>query len=420
MRCGAGRVEITPELGVPLAGYPFLERPARGVHDPLFATAVVYETCDASIAVVSLDLFAVGRSLADSVRTAAQAQWAIRPDHILVAATHTHSAPGVPLGPAADPFVYGSAPPTYADDVASAAVAAIGAAMDDRRPAKLAFGSADAGGVAANRRREGGFTNPRVAVLTAVGLDDAPIAYLMNFGCHPTVLQADNNWISSDFPAFARSVVEAGGGSVVYTTSAAGDQSTRRTRRAATITEARRLGALLGEAAVRAIAAATPLVAPALRGIRGYVDVPLRQVPGMADAHDVLRRSEERAASLRARRASVAEIRSADVMLLGARHDARRAQSRPPLPAAASAEVQVLCVGDVRIVGLPVELFAEDERLLSGGSRPVVVVTNANDMLGYAPPPSAYAEGGYETAATLLAPEARDRLLAEALWLLQD
>ena len=42
LRVGAASVDITPELGTPMSGYYF-ERGAEGVHDPLFAKAIVLE-----------------------------------------------------------------------------------------------------------------------------------------------------------------------------------------------------------------------------------------------------------------------------------------------------------------------------------------------------------------------------------------
>jgi len=42
LKAGIGKREITPEMGVELAGYgPFLERKSTSVHDPLFCKALI-------------------------------------------------------------------------------------------------------------------------------------------------------------------------------------------------------------------------------------------------------------------------------------------------------------------------------------------------------------------------------------------
>ena len=55
LRVGAAAVVITPPVGTPMAGYYF-ERAAEGVHDDLFARALVLEQGGTKAALVSLDL----------------------------------------------------------------------------------------------------------------------------------------------------------------------------------------------------------------------------------------------------------------------------------------------------------------------------------------------------------------------------
>jgi neutral ceramidase len=57
LRVGAGSVDITPPVGTPMAGY-YAERLSKGVHDPLFAKAIVLERGGKKAALVALDLIA--------------------------------------------------------------------------------------------------------------------------------------------------------------------------------------------------------------------------------------------------------------------------------------------------------------------------------------------------------------------------
>jgi hypothetical protein len=421
IRCGAARADITPAPGVPLAGYPFVHRQCRGAHDPLYASVAVYDDGGRVAVVAALDLLAVGPSLSRTVRAAAAERHGIDSDGVLLCATHTHSAPALRLGPAADPAVYGASVDAYETMVASRVSDALDAAMRGRREAVLSIGHARAEGVTANRRRPGGATDERVAVVCARDRGGAPIAHLVSFGCHPTVLQADNDLASSDFPGATRAHVERyRGGAVVYATGAAGDQSTRFRRRGTTFDEVQRLGRIVGEAALQAIDAAAPIEAADVRSRRRSVAVPLRRLPSPDDAAAALRRAEARLSDLRAAGAPAAEVRTAEVLVLGARHDARLSAMNGTRPAQVMSEIQVLVLGDLRIAGLPVEWFAEDGLRLRDAPFPVVVVAYANDMLGYAPPAAAYREGGYEPSATLLAAEARDILMRETVSLMRD
>ena len=55
LRIGAAAVVITPPVGTPMAGY-YSERAAEGVHDTLFAKAIVLEPGGTKAALVALDL----------------------------------------------------------------------------------------------------------------------------------------------------------------------------------------------------------------------------------------------------------------------------------------------------------------------------------------------------------------------------
>ena len=69
LRAGAAAVVITPPPGTPMAGYYFA-RAAEGVHDDLFAKALVLEKDGTRAALVSLDLISTTRDLVEEARRA--------------------------------------------------------------------------------------------------------------------------------------------------------------------------------------------------------------------------------------------------------------------------------------------------------------------------------------------------------------
>ena len=87
-------------------------------------------------------------------------------------------------------------------------------------------------------------------------------------------------------------------------------------------------------------------------------------------------------------------------------------------------EIQAIALGDVAIVGFPVELFSDFGRRVKAGSPfpDTLIATLANGWHGYAPTLEAFNRGGYEPRfayPSRLAPEAGDRMTDAALELLQ-
>lgn len=93
LRAGAAVVDITPrEFPVDMPG-GFSENPADGAHDPLHARAIVFDDGTTALALVVADNLGVARETADEAKTLAFQRCGLPPERIMVAATHTHSAP---------------------------------------------------------------------------------------------------------------------------------------------------------------------------------------------------------------------------------------------------------------------------------------------------------------------------------------
>src|ERR1043166_7534599 len=69
VRVGVAQIDITPPMGIPLAGY-YHERGADGVLDPLFSKALVIESGGQRAALVVLDLISIRREITDQARAA--------------------------------------------------------------------------------------------------------------------------------------------------------------------------------------------------------------------------------------------------------------------------------------------------------------------------------------------------------------
>ena len=93
MRAGRSRIDITPAEGVPMGGYVARTKGAEGIHDPLFARALVLDDGEGRVALVSADLCALDVAVAREVRQCIAQRTGIPADHVLLALTHTHAGP---------------------------------------------------------------------------------------------------------------------------------------------------------------------------------------------------------------------------------------------------------------------------------------------------------------------------------------
>src|SRR4051812_48616859 len=213
MKVGASRVEITPPAGLAMDGYGARASGAIDAHDPLHVRVIAAEDeAGTSVAIVVADLLHVGPRLGAAIAAHLLASTRIVRDHLQLVGTHTHS------GPAFDE-------PSDAETMIAERIAeAVGQAWAARRPARAAIGVGAVTGIGKNRRPNGGPVDDRVTVCRFDDEGGAPIATLVNYGCHPTTLGPDNLRYSADYPGVACRVLdERIGGVSVFTTGPQGD-----------------------------------------------------------------------------------------------------------------------------------------------------------------------------------------------------
>ena len=237
----AGRVAITPERPVPLAGYADRLGPSSGIHDPLELNAILLEAQGRRIAIISADALFVTGEMRDRILAAAAPALGLNQASLLWAASHTHSAPALdPSKP-----LLGAVDPGHVELVARKAVTLLSdLARAPRVPARVTY-RAGAAEHAINRRRLGWQLSlhrlPRRGVLRAPDpagprdetihlfrCDDAvgrPLAVLWSYACHPTGFP-DARSVSADFPGVVRAGLRAALGAelpVVFLQGCAGD-----------------------------------------------------------------------------------------------------------------------------------------------------------------------------------------------------
>jgi neutral ceramidase len=210
LAAGVGKSDITPPLGTPLSGYGGrMGRPSTGVHDPTEARALILDNGAEKVAFVSVDHLGFDHGMVERVRSIAFEAIRIPPDHIFVMSSHTHAGGGAFLE--IFPAIAGRYDAKIRDLYSDRAAEAIIAANKDMKPARIAMGAGEARGISRFRSSwpPNGPVDPEVGVIRVDSIATGkPMAVLMNFAAHPTVLGSKNMEFSADFVGFARRALE--------------------------------------------------------------------------------------------------------------------------------------------------------------------------------------------------------------------
>ena len=201
---------------------------STGTLDPLYASAVVIQAGDKKLAIVGLDL---GRSPAEktiqNVRARIKEKAGI--EYSFISGSHTHHGPVLELtdeeGKGKGKF---DAAIRYYQELEDGIVAAILEADSKLAPARLATGVVKLNGFNRNRHTkiEPKPVDPDLGVIRLDGANGKPVAVIVNFTAHPTMVAGSVLQFSADYVGALKQTVEKEfGGQAVFMQGAAGDMS---------------------------------------------------------------------------------------------------------------------------------------------------------------------------------------------------
>lgn len=221
LKAGFSRKNVNPKLGIGLAGY-YLFRPAETILDDLEINLLALEAGGKTAILGAIDSTELHDEPAARVRAAIAEALSLPEEAVMIAATHTHTAPYVG---AAEQGADQAAVDEYTDFVVDTFVAAAREAVADLRPATLSFAQGQVPDIAFVRRymmKDGTvWTNPGLGnpdIVHSMGKADetlnlfrldregADTLVLANFGNHPDTIGGNN--ISADWPGAFRRVFE--------------------------------------------------------------------------------------------------------------------------------------------------------------------------------------------------------------------
>ena len=434
MKIGFAKRDITPpvlsegDLSIPMLGFRWERAKAfRSVHDPLYARAMAVVSDAGTAVIISCDLF--GDALGFTGRCAEEIQrqcsvFADRPagrpigrnsgvpaDHVLFGCTHTHTSPDtlrICRKEVASWWV-----DALVKQIAGTAMEAVRSA----RPGSLHWAEAPAPGLVVNRRARAvqvyeekhGTADPVVRernlavdetlrCLCAVGPDGKPFGAVVNFACHPVIVQTAP-MISADYcgPA-AGGVEEAFGGGFVslYLNGPCGDINPA-CGYTANYADCERMGRRLADYSIHVLESAVKTESLRVDRIAGHLrcaEVFRQIVPDVPAL-----RAEEQRLIARCREADAAGIPPKDSRHpLATLEGLQEKLAVDAMPRTLQAPVHALRLGEVCFVSLPGEILTalgQDVRRGVGGR--VMLSECARAHMGYVCPREAHCVGGYET-----------------------
>jgi hypothetical protein len=438
MQAGVAAVDITPPAGYRMSGY-FYERLNTGTHDPLQAKALVLRQGEGLAALVFCDLIGLSRDVSGRARALAAKKTGIPVEHILIAATHSHTGP-----------LYTGALRNYFHDQAVAArgedphekidypsslveklAEAIGRAKENARPVRLRAGMTRQEGLSFNRRfhmkngivqfnpgklnpnivRPAGPIDPDVGLMRFLS-GDKELALLTVFALHLDTVGGTE--YSADFPFYLdrnlRPVLGSDGVSL-FGTGTCGDINhidVSRKDPQHGQEEAARIGKTLAETVQTALPKLREARSPQLAVRQAVVNAPLQKYDADAIAQA---------------RKNIPKIGKRELPFLK-EVEAYKIVSLQSLPGETlPMEVQVFRLSDeVAVVGLPGEIFVELGLAIKKASPfPVTLVIElCNDAPGYVPTVKAFKEGSYETVNSRVQPGGGEKLVEAATRLLKE
>ncbi len=206
---GTGIQDISPEIGVPLDGAISQNGGVETIHDPLHVRALVVSDGETKVALATIDSTMVSSDIIDAAKKIIEKNVGIPGNHAILAATHTHSTPRAVTGLIDDPAFA-----DYLESLPETIAEAVRIAEADLKPSMVGWDSLDVPDHVHNRRwfveesaarptpfgdtgekvsmnpgsegliKPAGPVDPEFYLLSVNSLDGKPRAVMGNYGLH--------------------------------------------------------------------------------------------------------------------------------------------------------------------------------------------------------------------------------------------
>jgi hypothetical protein len=415
-------------VGASLAGY-FHDRVSQSVRDDLHAKCLVIQSGEERVALVVCDLISVHRDITNPAKAFIEQETGIKPDHVLVAATHTHTGPEVRRGrvvPTHAEWIE-KLPRLIADAVSDAASGLFKATLYPGRGQEtaLAFnrlfrmrdGSEKFGPGSDLTKVAGsaGPIDPELLAMKVLDADGRVRALVVNYALHVDVIGGGSaNFLSADWPGEMAKAVRGVYGDpcvTLFFNGCCGDINHHPYLKQTALprggpAKAIQLGRALGGLAVNAAEKGEPMTDAKVAARLETVKIPYYQVDDKMRAY---------AAEL-AKKEKPSDFEKYIVKTVAGWDLGGKCEDTP---------VHSLRVGDVAFAGLPGEIFVRwgFEIKKWSPAKFTFVAELANHWVGYVPTIEQAVRGGYGAMPILsrrLCEDAGQRMADAAFTMLHD
>lgn len=435
LRAGTAVIEISPGPGIELAGYPHHPRPNKGIHDPLHASCLTLDDGETQLAIVCMDIVCFPKPDVLRLRQAASKLTGIPAKNMMISCSHTHSGPSTRILKALDAIGSGwKVDDAYIEELHGKLANLVNDAWNNQFDASIGIDKGYCGreqGVGGNRRNPNELADPEVWTIGVKDASGALRACLVKYSLHPTFLHSDNFYVSADYPGALRMRLAEKHPDMVllFAQGTSGNQSPRYFRSGKIWKEAVRVGQAIADEADRVLDTLDYQSEVKLLCKSTEVDIDIRELPSVKDAEAAVEKSAKHWEDVKAVSKVETDIWNAELLKLGdeatlAYAKLQESKGRETLGMGEiPAEVQMIGIGDTRIIGLPGEIFVEYgltiQYQVPFDKCFIIELANGN-LPGYVATTRAYSQGGYETGTSLMTGRSGEQLVEAAVKLIKQ
>lgn len=407
LMANAAKKNLKVPAGITMAGYDDRKQGNIGTHDELFTKALTIDNGIEKFLIITNDLLGVDDQMVKKIAEKININEKLDEKNIFISASHTHSAPEVcqwKLTEDVSSMDYGNQ--ELREEIINTIADNAVLSMKNLIPVEIGFNKEKCSDVACNRIDRNLPSDHFVNVMELRKLDGNPLSIIVNYTCHPTVMGAENLYVSADYPGILQALLEnhfSESSAAMFINGACGDQSTRFTRKSQDFAEVYRMGNSVYKSTIKALENITDFKSwMEMKSIKSPVEFPKKKLPSYSEAVKKLEEAKINKEKVVSSDAEPWKIREAVTKYQGAAINLELIKYLKDDYKIYS-EIQLMQLGDILIVGVPVELFAEYgiEIKRIPKFKNTIIAGYTNNMLGYVYTPESYRNGDYEACSSI-------------------